>query len=227
VGTVAIKLVNVYKRYEYGKVEALKNVSFEFAEGLFYMIVGPSGSGKTTLLNIITGVDTPTSGQVFVDDIEISKLKESERRRIRLQKFGIVFQFFFLVPYLTGLENVMLPLRFLNHDKKLIREKAYNALKMVNAAHLADKYPTEMSAGEMQRIAIARAIASNPKYLVADEPTAALDWKNKVAVWDLFKKLQKELKITVIAVSHEREFTSYADVVIELRDGEIYAVKRA
>jgi len=224
---MAIKLVNVYKRYEYGKVEALKNISFEFAEGLFYMIVGPSGSGKTTLLNIITGIDTPSSGKVFVDDIEISKLNESERRKIRLQKFGIVFQFFFLVPYLTGLENVMLPLRFLNYDKKLIREKAYNALKMVNAEHLANKYPSEMSAGEMQRIAIARAIASNPKYLVADEPTASLDWKNKVIVWELFKKLQRELNATVIAVSHEREFISYADVVIELRDGEIYAVKRA
>ncbi len=222
-----IRLDNVWKVYEFGKVTALKSVSLTFEDGLFYMITGPSGSGKTTLLNIVTGVDVPTKGSVIIDGVEISGMSEGRRRRFRLRNFGVVFQFFHLVPYLTGLENVMLPLRFLGFRTREAEEIAYEALRKVNGGHLAGKFPSEMSAGEMQRVAIARAIAPKPKYVVADEPTASLDWSNKVNVWSLFRRLQKELGVTVIAVSHEVDFARYVDVVIELRDGEVRDIKGA
>lgn len=220
-----IRLIDVWKTYNYGKVTALKGITLDFKENVFYMIIGPSGSGKSTLLNIITGVDIPSKGKVIVDNTEISSLPEGHRRKFRLRNFGIVSQFYYLVPYLTALENVMLPLRFLGYKYSDAKEIALNALKMVNAMHLCDKYPVEMSAGEMQRVAIARAIAPKPKYIIADEPTAALDWNSKIRIWSLFRKLKKELGITIISVSHEINFTKYADVLIELRDGEIHDIK--
>ncbi|BAD86048.1 probable lipoprotein releasing system, ATP-binding protein [Thermococcus kodakarensis KOD1] len=219
-----IEVRSLTKHYEFGNVTALKGINLTFEDGRFYIIAGASGSGKTTLLNILSGIDRPTSGEVIVDGVNIHSLKEKELRKFRLDNFGIVFQFFYLVPYLTGLENVLLPMKY---SKKVEnpKERAKKLLKLVNAEHLSDKLPEHMSGGEMQRIAIARALANRPKYLFADEPTANLDWENKVRVWKLLKRVNREEGITVIASTHEREFFEFADVIITLKDGEVNAIK--
>ncbi|WP_297489081.1 ABC transporter ATP-binding protein [Thermococcus sp.] len=219
-----IEVRNLTRHYEFGNVMALKGINLTFEDGRFYVIAGASGSGKTTLLNILSGVDRPTSGEVLVDGIRIHSLKEKELRRYRLENFGIVFQFFYLVPYLTGLENVLLPMKY---SKKVENpeERARELLNLVNAEHLANKLPEHMSGGEMQRIAIARALANKPKYLFADEPTANLDWENKIRIWELLRKVNREEGVTVIAATHEKDFFRFADVVITLRDGEIHEVK--
>ena len=219
-----IEVYNVSKHYEFGNVTALKEINLTFEDGRFYVIAGASGSGKTTLLNILSGIDRPTSGEVLVDSLRIHSLKEKELRRYRLENFGIVFQFFYLVPYLTGLENILLPMKY---SKKVENPegRARELLKLVNAEHLADKLPEHMSGGEMQRVAIARALANRPRYLFADEPTANLDWENKVRIWELLKRVNREEGVTVIAATHEREFFRFADVLILLRDGEVHGVK--
>ena len=218
-----IEVRNLTKHYEFGNVTARKGINLTFEDGRFYVIAGASGSGKTTLLNILSGIDRPTSGEVLVDGVNIHSLKEKELRRYRLENFGIVFQFFYLVPYLTGLENVLLPMKY-SRKIKNPEERARELLRLVNAEHLADKLPEHMSGGEMQRIAIARALANRPKYLFADEPTANLDWENKVIIWELLKRVNEE-GVTVIAATHEREFFRFADVLILLRDGEVHEVK--
>ena len=219
-----IEVRNLTKHYEFGNVTALKGINLTFEDGRFYVIAGASGSGKTTLLNILSGIDRPTSGEVLVDGVRIHSLKEKELRRYRLENFGIVFQFFYLVPYLTGLENVLLPMKY---SKKVENPetRARELLKLVNAEHLANKLPEHMSGGEMQRVAIARALANRPRYLFADEPTANLDWENKVRIWELLRKVNREEGVTVIAATHERDFFRFADVVITLRDGEVHEVK--
>ncbi|GAB6100802.1 ABC transporter ATP-binding protein [Thermococcus atlanticus] len=219
-----IEVYNVSKHYEFGNVTALKGINLTFEDGRFYVIAGASGSGKTTLLNILSGIDRPSSGKVLVDGVEIHSLKEKELRRYRLENFGIVFQFFYLVPYLTGLENVLLPMKY-SRKVESPEKRARELLKLVNAEHLADKLPKHMSGGEMQRIAIARALANRPRYLFADEPTANLDWENKVRIWELLKRISREEDVTVIAATHEREFFRFADVLILLRDGEVHDVK--
>ena len=219
-----IEVRDLTKHYEFGNVTALKAINLTFEDGRFYVIAGASGSGKTTLLNILSGIDRPTSGEVLVDGVRIHSLKEKGLRSYRLENFGIVFQFFYLVPYLTGLENVLLPMKY---SKKVENpeERARELLKLVNAENLADKLPEHMSGGEMQRVAIARALANRPRYLFADEPTANLDWENKIRIWTLLRKINQEEGVTVIAATHERDFFRFADVVITLRDGEVHEVK--
>lgn len=219
-----IEAHNIEKVYEFGKVRALRGINLTFEDGKFYIIAGASGSGKTTLLNILTGIDKPTKGRVLIDGRDITEMKEKELRRYRLENFGIIFQFFYLVPYLTGLENVLLPMKYSKKIKNP-EERARELLKLVNAEHLADKLPEHMSGGEMQRIAIARALANKPRYLFADEPTANLDWENKMRIWRLLREINEEEGVTVIASTHEREFFEFADVLIILRDGEVHEVK--
>jgi len=219
-----IEAQNIEKVYEFGKVRALRDITLTFEDGKFYIIAGASGSGKTTLLNILTGIDKPTNGRVLVDGRDITEMKEKELRRFRLENFGIIFQFFYLVPYLTGLENVLLPMKYSKKIKNP-EERALELLKLVNAEHLADKLPEHMSGGEMQRIAIARALANKPRYLLADEPTANLDWENKIRIWRLLRRINGEEGVTVIASTHEREFFEFADVLIILKDGEVHEVK--
>ncbi len=219
-----IEAHNIEKVYKFGKVRALRGINLTFEDGKFYIIAGASGSGKTTLLNILTGIDKPTKGRVLIDGRDITEMKEKELRRYRLENFGIIFQFFYLVPYLTGLENVLLPMKYSKKIKNP-EERARELLKLVNAEHLADKLPEHMSGGEMQRIAIARALANKPRYLFADEPTANLDWENKMRIWRLLREINEKEGVTVIASTHEREFFEFADVLIILRDGEVHEVK--
>ncbi len=219
-----IEAHNIEKVYEFGKVRALRGINLTFEDGKFYIIAGASGSGKTTLLNILTGIDKPTKGRVIINGRDITEMKEKELRRYRLENFGIIFQFFYLVPYLTGLENVMLPMRY-SRKIENPEERALELLRLVNAEHLKDKLPEHMSGGEMQRIAIARALVNKPRFLFADEPTANLDWENKMRIWRLLRRINEEEGVTVIASTHEREFFEFADVLIVLRDGEVHEVK--
>ncbi|MCD6370893.1 MAG: ABC transporter ATP-binding protein [Thermoplasmata archaeon] len=216
-----IEVKNVTKYYEIGKVHALRDLSLKFEDGKFYVVAGASGSGKTTLINLLAGIDLPSKGSVIVDGKNMARMKEKERRSFRLENMGFVFQFFYLVPYLTGKENVMLPMRY---SRKIAEpeKRAMHLLRLVNGEHLADKKPIHMSGGEMQRIAIARALANDPKYLLADEPTANLDWKNKERIWKILKKVNEE-GTTVIVATHEREFFHFGDELINLRDGMLYA----
>ena len=220
-----IDVKEVTKYYEIGKIYALKDLTLRFEEEKFYVIAGPSGSGKTTLINLLAGIDLPTKGAVSVDGKNLTKMKEKERRRFRLENMGIVFQFFYLIPYLTGKENVMLPMRYSKKIKNP-EKRAMQLLKLVNAEHLADKRPMHMSGGEMQRVAIARALANEPKYLLADEPTANLDWKNKERIWEILRRINKR-GITIIVAAHEREFFKMGDELIYLKDGMLYAPENA
>lgn len=186
-----LELKNIYKEYIQGKmsVPVLKNVDFSMEEGEYVAIMGPSGSGKTTLMNIIGCLDQPTQGQFFLDGEDVSKCTENQMSDIRLRKIGFVFQSFHLLPRQSALTNVELPLNYAKVPKKERRERAFQALERVGLADRVDFLPNQLSGGQMQRVAIARAIVNNPKLLLADEPTGALDSKSGAQVMELFQKL--------------------------------------
>jgi putative ABC transport system ATP-binding protein len=215
-----IKVENLVRTYP-GKIPtlALKGVSFEIKEGEFVALMGRSGSGKSTLLHQLGLLDMPTSGNVLIDNKNVLALPETERTRFRLQYLGYVFQEQALIAEFTALENVYLPAMALegDHDK----ERAAHLLTLVGLAERLNHYPSELSGGEQQRVAVARALINNPKVLFADEPTANLDTVSSEVLFKLFQKLNKELKQTILIVTHEPEDKKYVDRVIWLRDGII------
>ncbi len=218
-----IKLENVEKIYELGKskIYALKNINLKINEAETVAIVGPSGSGKSTLLHIIGCLDKPTKGKVFIDGLDVSKLNENELAKIRREKIGFVFQFFYLISHMNALENVMLPMIFKNVPKKEREERAYKLLKIVGLEKKAFHKPDELSGGERQRVAIARALANNPKILLADEPTGSLDSKSGTEIIKLFLKLNKMQKITLVVVTHNFDVAKRMKRIIYLKDGMI------
>src|SRR5579871_5009723 len=192
-----IRLASVTKSFPVadGTFHALKNVSLEIERGQFIAITGKSGSGKSTLLNVITGIDKPTLGEVTINGVRVDKLSESELARWRGKNVGVVFQFFQLLPTLTILENVMLPMDFCStYPKAERKQRALALLEKVNIVEQADKFPSALSGGQQQRAAIARALANDPSILVADEPTGNLDSQNAVSIMDLFNDLSKQGK---------------------------------
>lgn len=213
-----IKVRDLEKIYP-GKVptKALKGISFEIKNGEFVAIMGRSGSGKSTLLHQLGLIDTPTKGQIFLDNTDIVKLSESEKTRYRLKSLGYVFQEYALIAELTALENVYLPALALegNHD----RERAQEMLELVGLGERLDHYPNELSGGEQQRVAIARALINKPKILFADEPCANLDSISSKMVLGLFRKLNRELGQTIVMVTHEPEDKKFVDRVIWVKDG--------
>jgi len=215
-----IKVENLVRTYP-GKIPtlALKGVSFEIKEGEFVALMGRSGSGKSTLLHQLGLLDMPTSGNVLIDNKNVLALPETERTRFRLQHLGYVFQEQALIAEFTALENVYLPAMALegDHDK----ERAAHLLTLVGLAERLNHYPSELSGGEQQRVAVARALINNPKVLFADEPTANLDTVSSEVLFKLFQKLNKELKQTILIVTHEPEDKKYVDRVIWLKDGLI------
>lgn len=218
-----IELSHVSKSYPVasGSFQALKDVSLKIDSCQLIAITGKSGSGKSTLLNVITGIDKPTEGTVIINGIRVDKLSESELASWRGKNVGVVFQFFQLLPTLTILENVMLPMDFCNtYSKKDRRERALDLLEMVNIKEQADKFPSTLSGGQQQRVAIARALANDPPLIVADEPTGNLDSHTATAIFELFAKLARSGK-TVVVVTHEREFSSYFENTIKIADGVI------
>lgn len=204
-----------------GQFKALNDVTLTIPKGQLIAITGKSGSGKSTLLNIISGIDKPTAGSVSINGIHVEKLSENELASWRGKNMGVVFQFFQLLPTLTILENVMLPMDFCNsYPKKERRERALTLLEHVNIREQADKFPSTLSGGQQQRAAIARALANDPPVIIADEPTGNLDSHTATAIFELFASLAQSGK-TVIIVTHEKDFASYFENMIAISDGKI------
>ncbi len=212
-----IKINNLSKIYK-DNTQALDNVNLTLNNN-FISIVGQSGSGKSTLLNMIGGIDRPTSGEIIIDDLDISKLNDNELSLYRNKNIGFIFQSFYLNGNYKVIENVMLPLIIANIKKKEREILATEVLVKLGILHLKDKYASEISGGEAQRVAIARAIVNNPKILLADEPTGNLDSKNGIMVMDLLKEISKDRM--VIMVTHNLDYTKYSDEVITISDGKI------
>ncbi len=215
-----IKVKNLVKTYP-GKVPtlALKDVSLEIAEGEFVALMGRSGSGKSTLLHQLGLLDMPTAGSVAINNTDVLTLSDAKRTRFRLQNLGYVFQEYALIVEFTAFENVYFPAMALGDYKAKERTAYY--LDIVGLSDRMNHYPSEMSGGEQQRVAIARALINNPKVLFADEPTANLDTVSSEIIFKLFQKLNKELKQTILVVTHEPEDKKYVDRVIWLKDGQI------
>lgn len=216
-----IRLIDVHKRYLQGRNEitALAGLSLDIEKGEFAVIMGPSGSGKSTLLHLIAGLDRPTQGEVLVDGRIVSQMADDEVTLFRRTKIGFVFQFFNLLPTLTALENVMLPLILDGRVGADSHLRAKTLLQRVGLEVRGGHLPEELSGGEMQRLAIARALAFNPPILLADEPTGNLDSKNGEAILKLVRQINREEHCTVVMVTHNREAAGYGDRIVHLRDG--------
>ncbi len=221
-----IELKNINKTYRMGdiNVPALKNASFKILDGDFVAIMGPSGSGKSTLLNILGCLDVPTKGDYLIDGINVSEFSDSQLARIRNEKIGFVFQSYNLLPRMTAVSNVELPLIYSgNHANR--KEMAINALRAVNLADRANHRPRELSGGEQQRVAIARALTNEPSILLADEPTGNLDSKSGKEIMSTLTELNKK-GITIVMVTHDNSVAAYAQRIIRLKDGEIVEDQR-
>jgi putative ABC transport system ATP-binding protein len=215
---VARELSKEYRSGE-NRLTVLRDVSFSIPQGAFVAIVGPSGSGKTTLLGLLAGLDTPTHGQVLIDDADLTAMDEDQRAKLRGQKVGFVFQSFQLISTLTALENVQVPLE-LRGDSGAA-ERARGLLSRVGLGDRLDHFPTQLSGGEQQRVAIARAFANAPRILFADEPTGNLDSETGARIVGLLEELNRESKTTVILVTHDSSIAGRTQRVIRLSDGRV------
>jgi putative ABC transport system ATP-binding protein len=226
--TALLEARDIKKTYRMGRVfvPALQGVTFEVAEGEFVAIFGPSGGGKSTLLHILGALDRADEGEVFVDGVDLSTLSDNELADVRLRKVGFVFQFFNLLPRLTALRNVELPLTLAEVSDKECHKKASEVLKLVGLEGRVDHRPTELSGGEQQRVAIARALVNDPIIILADEPTGNLDTKTGFEIVQLMKRLNEEKGQTFVVVTHDPAIAETADRIIYLEDGLIRGVKK-
>jgi ABC-type antimicrobial peptide transport system, ATPase component len=217
-----IRINNLSKIFRTEEIEtvALDNVSLEVKQGEFIAIMGPSGCGKSTLLNILGLLDNPTSGDYYLDGVEVGHLKENKRTEMRKGKIGFVFQSFNLIEELNVRENVELPLTYLKMKSDERKKKVEEALKSVGVSHRASHFPNQLSGGQQQRVAIARAVIADPKLILADEPTGNLDSKNGLDVLNLLTELNKN-GATIVMVTHSQRDASYAHRIINLFDGKI------
>ena len=206
-------------------VEIIRDISFEIPDRQFVAIMGPSGSGKSTLLGLLAGLDWPTSGSIELDNVDITKLREDEMAILRGRKLGFVFQAYHLVPTLTALENVMLPMEMLGDARNGAHARAQYLLESVGLLDRATHYPAQLSGGEQQRVALARAFMMKPSVLFADEPTGNLDSKNGNHVLELLWQLNKEEGTTLVLVTHDQALASQADRHILLNDGRIVGAR--
>ena len=223
----AIQMINLQRHFQRGAVlvEALKGIDLDIQEGEFVALVGPSGSGKSTLLNLIGGLDHPTQGELWVDGVPLHTAGADERTRHRRHRVGFIFQSFNLLPRLTAVENVALPLMLAGVDKDERLARAAELLERVGLGHRLDHYPTELSGGEQQRTAVARALVHQPALILADEPTGNLDSKIGAEVMDLLRELNAEQGLTLIVVTHDTDVAAYADRIVHLRDGNLESIE--
>jgi len=224
-----ISVQSVTKTYRMGKqkVQALNDISLDIYPGEIVAIVGPSGSGKSTLLQILGCLDTPTKGKVLVDGSDITKLGDGKLSQLRRSTIGFIFQSFYLQPFLKLGDNVAVPAMFTSKKRQAINEETTQLLDKVGLLDRRNHYPKEISGGQIQRAAIARALINQPKIILADEPTGNLDSKNSEAIIDLFKTIRQQLGTTIIVVTHNIEVASMADRVIRLKDGAVAWFARA
>ena len=208
------------------RIEILKGISFQIMSGEFVSIMGPSGSGKSTLLGIIAGLDNPTSGQVFIDGIDITIMSEGKLASVRNNKIGMVFQAFNLIPTLTAQENVEVPL-YVGKHKGSPSERSKELLALVGLSHRLNHRPNQLSGGEQQRVAIARALATDPAFVLADEPTGNLDATNSENMLKLIAFLRAETGKTFIIATHDQNVAAHADRIIRLLDGKIASIENA
>ena len=225
---MVVKLEHVFKDYIQGKftVPVLKDISMEVDEGEYLAIMGPSGSGKTTLMNILGCLDVATKGSYYLEEQDISQLDDRRMAEIRNRYIGFVFQTFHLLPRQSAVENVELPLLYGGYSKKERRAMAQAALERVGLGDRMDFKPSQLSGGQCQRVAIARAVAGNPKLLLADEPTGALDSKSGEQAMEIFSNLHKEGS-TIVMITHEKSIAEHAQKILYIRDGELYQEEEA
>ncbi|MDT5270373.1 MAG: putative transport system ATP-binding protein [Acidobacteriota bacterium] len=218
-----IRLEGIHKTYSMGDVEvhALRGVTLNIHEGEFVAIMGASGSGKSTTMNIIGCLDSPTRGAYALDGEDVSALSKDERADIRLRKLGFVFQGFNLLSRTSALENVELPMLYAGVEPAERHRRATEALHSVGLAGREQNHPNQLSGGQQQRVAIARALVNDPKLILADEPTGALDSRTSVEVMDIFQRLNRERSITLVLVTHEPDIAAYADRIVVFKDGRI------
>lgn len=218
-----IKLEDVWKIYQLDKVEltALKGVSLDIDRGAFVAVMGPSGSGKSTLLNMIGCLDIPTRGKVYLKEKDISKLSENELAQLRGRTIGFVFQEFNLLPHLTALENVMLPMIFQGMALEERKKRAKEILNSVGLAERVSHQPGELSGGERQRVAIARAFANDPEVVIADEPTGNLDSTTGKKIMELLVNFHQKEKKTIVVVTHDPQIAGYSEQIVNIKDGQI------
>jgi putative ABC transport system ATP-binding protein len=221
-----MELKEVWKIYDVGevKVEALRGVSFGVEDGEYAIIIGPSGSGKSTLLQLLGCLDKPSKGQIYIENVEVSKMKDRELARVRNKKIGFVFQSFNLLPKLSALENVELPLIYAGVPQKKRREMAKEQLELVGLGDRINHRPTQLSGGQQQRVAIARALANDPAFLLADEPTGNLDTKSGEEILQIFRKLN-DMGKTLVVVTHDMRMLDEGPKTIRLLDGKIQSIE--
>ena len=217
-----VKNIEKYYGNKSSLTKAIDGISFDIEKGEFVAIMGSSGSGKTTLLNLVSTIDKVTSGHILVECLDITKLKGEELNKFRREQLGFIFQDFNLLDTLTAYENIALSLTILNMPYKEIDEKVRKVAKELNILGVLEKYPYEMSGGEKQRVASARAVITNPKLILADEPTGALDSKSSKMLLEKFNYLNNDLGATILMVTHDAFTASYASRVIFIKDGKIF-----
>jgi putative ABC transport system ATP-binding protein len=218
-----MELVNVTKVYQQGRrtVHAVRGVSMTVAPGEFVSIMGPSGSGKSTLMHLLGGLDTPSSGRALFDGKDLAAMSDRERSLLRRNRIGFVFQFFNLLPTLTAAENVALPLILGGRGRGAALREAAVSLDRVGLGHRAEHFPEEMSGGEMQRVAVARALVCEPEAILCDEPTGNLDSANSSEILELLRSLPKSGRRAVVMVTHDKHAAAYGDRLVTIRDGLI------
>ncbi len=224
---IVMRGLDIWRIYKSGDLEtqALRGVNLDIYRGEYMAIMGPSGSGKSTLFNMIGGLDKPTKGMVFIDEVDIASLDSYELAWLRCRKIGYIFQSYNLLPMLTAMENVMMPMTFANVDPDEARDRAYSLLQQVGIGHRWSHRPGRMSGGQQQRVAIARALANQPAIVLADEPTANLDLQTGADVIDMLKELCREMNVTVISATHDHKMLDICDRVVWIRDGQVERIE--
>jgi len=223
-----VRTLDVKKVYKMGKVEveALKGISLEIAAGEYISIMGPSGSGKTTLFNMIGGLDKPTSGKVYIDEVDVAQLDAYELAWLRCRKIGYIFQTFNLIPVMTALENVTLPMVFAGLSSDEARDKGVELLKRVGLGDRIMHKPFELSGGQQQRVAVARAMANDPAIILADEPTGNLDLSTGTEIIRLLRQMNQESGVTIISATHDMKMLDVSDRVVWIRDGQVSRIEK-